>query len=80
MGLLDQTMTTIGDLNQQVMAEIRRRQDNLTKPQGSLGVLEEISVQIGNITGNPLPEINKKAVVVIAAGHGVAAEGVSGQA
>ncbi len=77
MQLLNKTLTDMGDLNQQIMEEIRRHQDNLTKPQGSLGVLEDISIQIGGITGATIPEVTKKAVVVMAGDHGVVAEGVS---
>lgn len=77
MQLFEKTLAKIGDLNQSVIEEIRQHQNNLTKPQGSLGVLEEISIQLGGITGNKFPTITKKAVVVMAGDHGVVAEGVS---
>ena len=77
MQLLEKTVAKISDLNQSMMEEIRQHQNNLTKPQGSLGVLEEISVRVGGITGNKFPTITKKAVVVMAGDHGVVAEGVS---
>jgi nicotinate-nucleotide--dimethylbenzimidazole phosphoribosyltransferase len=61
--------------------EARRRAwarlDDLTKPEKSLGRLEEIAAQIAAITGNPLPELPKKAAVLMAGDHGVVAEGVS---
>ena len=53
------------------------RQSRLTKPPGSLGRLEEASVQLAGILGSPRPMISGKAVVVAAGDHGVAAEGVS---
>ncbi|GCE25036.1 nicotinate-nucleotide--dimethylbenzimidazole phosphoribosyltransferase [Dictyobacter alpinus] len=53
------------------------RQSQLTKPAGSLGRLEEIAVQFAGITGNALPVVQQRAVVVMAADHGVTAEGVS---
>jgi nicotinate-nucleotide--dimethylbenzimidazole phosphoribosyltransferase len=59
------------------MAAARQRQDNLTKPQGSLGRLEELSVRLAGITGKERPRFPRKAVFVCAADHGVAAEGVS---
>lgn len=59
------------------MAAARSRQERLTKPSGSLGRLEALSVQIAGITGEQRPEIRHKAVVVMAGDHGVAAEGIS---
>jgi len=58
-------------------AAARARQDQLTKPQGSLGRLEDYSVQLAAITGQPRPSVARKAVIVMAGDHGVAAEGVS---
>ncbi len=55
----------------------RRRQDDLTKPQGSLGRLEEMSVRLAEITGSCPPALGEKVVLVFAADHGVTAEGVS---
>ena len=54
-----------------------RRQDTLTKPPGSLGRLEEIGAQLAAISGQARPTVARKAVVVMAADHGVAREGVS---
>jgi nicotinate-nucleotide--dimethylbenzimidazole phosphoribosyltransferase len=59
------------------MAAAKERQFNLTKPRGSLGRLEELSVQIAGITGNPLPSVARKAIVTMAGDHGVVEEGVS---
>lgn len=58
-------------------AAARSRQDELTKPQGSLGELETLSIQIAGITGNLQAQIEPVAVVVAAANHGVSEEGVS---
>ena len=52
-------------------------QNQLTKPPGSLGVLERLSLQLAAATGEAKPFFEKKAVVVMAADHGVVAEGVS---
>ena len=68
-------MTT--PLDSQAMADARLRQDILTKPQGSLGRLEELSIQLAGIQGKPIPHIRHKAIVTMAGDHGVVAEGVS---
>ena len=60
------------------MAEARARQDRLTKPRGSLGRLEDLSVQLAGIAGVcPPPVPAPAAVVVFAADHGVVAEDVT---
>lgn len=58
------------DLSQQKL-------DNLTKPVGSLGRLEELARQIAGITGNICPVLDKKCIFTMAADHGVVAEGIS---
>jgi nicotinate-nucleotide--dimethylbenzimidazole phosphoribosyltransferase len=55
----------------------RERQNTLTKPPGSLGRLEELALRLAAITGQARPRVNRKAVIVMAADHGVCAEGVS---
>jgi nicotinate-nucleotide--dimethylbenzimidazole phosphoribosyltransferase len=59
------------------MKKAKNRQDMLTKPEGSLGRLEELSVRIAGITGKERPVLEKKAVLVFAGDHGVVSEGVS---
>ncbi|GKS10820.1 nicotinate-nucleotide--dimethylbenzimidazole phosphoribosyltransferase [Paenibacillus chitinolyticus] len=51
--------------------------DNLTKPPGSLGKLEDMARQLAGITGEVMPDMSRKAIVVMAADHGVCEEGVS---
>lgn len=53
------------------------RQDTLTKPQGSLGRLEEIAAWLARWQGRPMPRLDKVQVVVFAGSHGVTAQGVS---
>jgi nicotinate-nucleotide--dimethylbenzimidazole phosphoribosyltransferase len=55
----------------------RQRQNQLTKPTGSLGRLEDLSVQIASIQGTIKPDVSRKAIVVMAGDHGVTREGVS---
>ncbi len=59
------------------MAEARERQDSLTKPPGSLGRLEELSIQLAGIRGDPRPRVRDKVVLTMAGDHGVVAEGVT---
>ncbi|MBI2861110.1 MAG: nicotinate-nucleotide--dimethylbenzimidazole phosphoribosyltransferase [Chloroflexi bacterium] len=77
MNNLDRTIKTIAPLDQKAMEQARARQDTLTKPQGSLGRLEELSVQLAGIQGSPIPRIEHKAIITMAADHGVVAQGVA---
>ena len=75
--LLSKTIANIRPLDAKSMAAAKARQDTLTKPTGSLGRLEELSIRIAGMQGKPLPQIKQKAVIVMAADHGVAARGTS---
>ena len=75
--LLSNTIEMIKPLDEGAMAEARARQDMLTKPQGSLGRLEELSIQLAGIQGKPIPQIRHKAIITMAGDHGVVAEGIS---
>ena len=75
--ILSKTIANIRPLDTKSMAEAKERQDTLTKPTGSLGRLESLSIQIAGIQGRALPQIKQKAVIVMAADHGVAARGTS---
>ncbi len=77
MSLLERTIGAIEPLDEQMMAAARARQENLTKPPGSLGRLEQISVQVAGIQRSLRPEVAKKAVFVLAGDHGVVAQGVT---
>ena len=76
-GLLFNIIEMIKPMDREAMAEARLRQDMLTKPQGSLGRLEELSIQLAGIQGKPIPQIRHKAIITMAGDHGVVAEGVS---
>jgi len=58
-------------------ARIRRRLNSLTKPQGSLGRLEELALQVGLIQGTEMPSVGRKAMLLFCADHGVVEEGIS---
>ncbi len=66
----------IRPLDTGAMTAARERQGQLVKPPGSLGRLEELAIWLAGVTGDPLPHVTAR-VVVAAADHGVAAEGVS---
>jgi len=74
---LHDIISSIPPLDETAMAAARERQNQLTKPQGSLGRLEELSVRIAGITGQARPVIRHKVITVMAGDHGVVAEGVS---
>ncbi|NPV27446.1 MAG: nicotinate-nucleotide--dimethylbenzimidazole phosphoribosyltransferase [Firmicutes bacterium] len=77
MSLLQATIVSIKDLDQGAIEQAQRRLDNLTKPPGSLGVLEEIAARLAGITGNPRPVVGDKVIILMAGDHGVVEEGVS---
>jgi len=72
-----ETLAAIQPLDQKSIEAARQRQNSLTKPPGSLGRLEELSLRLAGISRQERPQINHKAIVVMAGDHGVAAEGVS---
>lgn len=67
----------ITPLDMQAMEQARKRQEQLTKPVGSLGRLEEMAIRVAGITGQTKPTVIRKAVLIMAGDHGVAVEGVS---
>jgi len=74
---IDQVIASINPLDEKAMLEAKMRQDNLTKPQGSLGQLEALSIQVAGIKGDARPRIIHKVIFTLAADHGVTKEGVS---
>jgi nicotinate-nucleotide--dimethylbenzimidazole phosphoribosyltransferase len=64
-------------ISQEWLAQARAHQNQLTKPPGSLGFLEEMGVRLAAMQKTLKPRLGQGAVVVCAADHGVAAEGVS---
>ncbi len=67
----------VKSLDMATMDAARKRQAQLAKPPGSLGRLEELSIQLAGITGKVHNKIEKKHLLVFAADNGVVAEGVS---
>ncbi|AHM57572.1 nicotinate-nucleotide--dimethylbenzimidazole phosphoribosyltransferase CobT (plasmid) [Peptoclostridium acidaminophilum DSM 3953] len=77
MKLLNSTIEKIKGLDESFVAAARTRMDNLIKPVGSLGRLEELAVQLSGITSSMHPVVDKKAVIVMSADNGVCCEGVA---
>jgi nicotinate-nucleotide--dimethylbenzimidazole phosphoribosyltransferase len=76
--LLADTLAAISPPDAAAAGAARERQGQLTKPPGSLGYLEDLSVRLAAIAGQcppPLPE--PAAVAVFAGDHGVHAQGVT---
>ncbi len=75
---LTQLIGSIAPVDAAAMAAASERQGQLTKPPGSLGRLEELSIQLAGIAGAcPPPVPERKGVLVFAGDHGVVAQGVS---
>ncbi len=74
---IQEILRQIQPLDQKAMEQARSRQNNLTKPAGSLGRLEDLSIQLSGIFRNPLPKITDKVIITMAGDHGVVKAGVS---
>ena len=74
---LDALVREVLRLDRSAMTAAEEYQARLAKPPGSLGRLEEISIQLAGITGHVHNALNKKQLLVFAADNGVVAEGVS---
>ena len=74
---LQNVISSIRPIDESRTAAIQARLDNLTKPQGSLGRLEELARRYCLITGKDRPVLRNKIIFTFAGDHGVAGEGVS---
>ena len=74
---LDALVREVLPLDRSAMTAAEEYQARLAKPPGSLGRLEELSIQLAGITGHVHNALNKKQLLVFAADNGVVAEGVS---
>ncbi len=63
--------------NRELLPFLQKHLDNLTKPPGSLGRLEELARNFGLMRGSTRPTLDKRAIFTFAADHGVSREGVS---
>ncbi len=74
---LETIANKISPLDENAMRAARARQVQLTKPQGALGRLEALSIQLAGITAQPRPRFNEPVIITMAGDHGVARQGVS---
>ncbi|MBW1705411.1 MAG: nicotinate-nucleotide--dimethylbenzimidazole phosphoribosyltransferase [Deltaproteobacteria bacterium] len=75
--MIEQTLKQIKPISKEWLNRARTRLDNLTKPKGSLGMLEEIAARVVAIREEERPSIAKKEVFVFVGDHDVVSEGVS---
>jgi nicotinate-nucleotide--dimethylbenzimidazole phosphoribosyltransferase len=74
---LSQVLNRIKPIDKTALQATQLRLDNLTKPIGSLGWLEDMAKLVVAITGQDVPSLDKKVVFTLAADHGVIDEKVS---
>lgn len=74
---IEALVRAVQPLDQKAMLAAEAHQARLAKPPGSLGRLEELSVQLAGITGKVHSELPRKQLLVFAADNGVVIEGVS---
>lgn len=77
MASLEKQHRTIEPVDHEAREQARQHVDQLTKPLGSLGRLEELAIELAGMTGEAFPVVTPPGVLVFAADHGVAVEGVS---
>lgn len=67
----------ISGLDKEAVLLAKKELDSKMKPQGSLGILEKIAIQMAGIYGYPVKQIEKKCHIVASADNGVIEEGIS---
>lgn len=77
MNKIAKTISSISGLNDSLMKKTQERLDNLTKPQGSLGRLEELAKLMVGMTGKENPGFQHKVIFTLASDHGVTEEKIS---
>jgi len=74
---LEAVLSAISPVDQSLAPAGQAHLDNLTKPQGSLGRLEELALQLYLVQNGQPPQADPARVYTVAGDHGVVAEGVS---
>lgn len=77
MNKITEITARIENIDYKLMESAQKRLDNLTKPQASLGRLEELAKLCVGITGKDNPETRNKVIFTLAADHGITEEGIS---
>lgn len=74
---IEEIVQQIQPIDQEWVEKARRRTAQLAIPLRALGRLHDISERLCGISGTLSPEVSRRAILVMAGDHGVAAEGVS---
>ena len=74
---LQEIIDQIKPLDELALKAAKERQAKLAKPPGSLGKLEDISIQLAGITGKVINDIDRRRIIVLCADNGIIEEGVS---
>lgn len=74
---IKKVVNRISEIDVECMNRVQNKLDNLTKPIGSLGRLEELAKTVAGITRKESPRLEKKVIFTLAADHGIAEESVS---
>ncbi len=74
---LHKVISQISPIDLRLTEKVSKHIDQLTKPIGALGRIEQLAIQLAGITGNERPTVQSPAIVVAAGDHGIVAEGVS---
>lgn len=77
MGKLETVVEKIKPVDRALLEPAQLRLDNLTKPRGSLGRLEDFASRVVAITGKENPDLSRKVILTMAGDHGVTEENVS---
>ncbi len=77
MQLLERTIAAIRPPDEDARRQAKSRLDQLTMPHWALGRLMDLAVDLAGMTGSVRPPVGRRAVITMAADHGVVAEGVS---
>lgn len=75
--ILSEVIDKAQNIDEEAVKNATKRQEELAKPPGALGTLEEISIKLAGITGSVKNKIEKKAIVICSSDNGVVAEGVT---
>ena len=75
--MIEQFFVANQALNEEALGQAYAHQQQLTKPEGALGRLEEVAMRLASMQGESHPQIKSPWVSVFAADHGIAAHGVS---
>ena len=75
--LISENCAGISHIDNVIQDKVRENQARLTKPEGSLGRLEDLAIHIAGIKQKAYPTLINNLIVVVAADHGIAQQGVS---